>query len=66
MKKTYSVKLNYKDGREFKLVNIYRFESDFDMHGNPIFITFDDVKPIHFDLVDGMTIEITEENVEKP
>lgn len=65
MKKTYTVEIT-KGEKKTLQKNVYRIETDMDMNGRPIIITFDDVMPVHYELVDGTVIKFTEENVKMP
>ena len=65
MKKTYTVEIT-KGEKKTLQKNVYRLETDMDMNGRPIIITFDDVMPVHYELVDGTVIKFTEENVKMP
>ena len=58
--KKFRVEITCKDGRNFTMENVKKIETEADIYDQPILITFDDVKPTHFNPVDGMTIKISE------
>ena len=58
MKTRFTAEISYEDGRSFTQENLYKIETDKDIYGGTILITFDDVKPKHYDFKEGMTITI--------